>query len=155
MYTDDAHAGEAAALAIGLNMIGSGIKDKEEIINDLVMYANDTNHEKITRAIAMSLSLIVYGTQENADPLIDQLIRDKDPILRYGAMYCIGLAYAGTGNNNAFRKLLKISVSDASDDVRRAALISIGFLHIKHPDVLLENIKVVSLLSESYNTDVR
>jgi 26S proteasome regulatory subunit N2 len=152
MYTDDAIIGEAAGYAIGLTMLGS---KNEQAIEDLVTYSHDTQHEKIIRAIAISLSLIVYGAEESADSLVEQLSREKDPILRYGAMYCIGLAYAGTGNTNALKKLLKFSVSDVNDDVRRAALINIGFLQIRDPEILLENIKVVSLLSESYNPHVR
>ncbi len=152
MYTDDAIIGEAAGYAIGLVMIGS--KD-EQAIEDLVTYAHDTQHEKIIRAIALSLSLIVYGAAEAADTLIEQLSREKDPILRYGAMYCIGLAYAGTGNSQALKKLIKFSVSDVNDDVRRAALINIGFLQIRDPEILLESLKVLSLLSESYNAHVR
>ena len=83
MYTDDAIAGEAAALAIGLIMVGSGSKDSQAI-EDLVTYAHDTHHEKIVRAIAMSLAMIVYGTEQNADTLIEQLSREKDPILTCG-----------------------------------------------------------------------
>lgn len=152
MYTDDAIIGEAAGYAIGLVMIGSR---NEQAIEDLVTYAHDTQHEKIIRAIALSLALIVYGSAEAADSLIEQLAREKDPILRYGAMYCIGLAYAGTGNSSALKKLIKFSVSDVNDDVRRSALINIGFLQIKNPETLLENLKVLSLLSESYNAHVR
>lgn len=152
MYTDDAIIGEAAGYAIGLVMIGS--KDAQAI-EDLVTYAHDTQHEKIIRAIAMSLALIVYGSAEGADTLIEQLSREKDPILRYGAMFCIGMAYAGTGNSNALKKLIKFSVSDVNDDVRRAALMNIGFLQIRDPETLLESLKVLSLLSESYNPHVR
>jgi 26S proteasome regulatory subunit N2 len=43
-------------------------------------------------------------------------------------MYTIGLAYCGTSNNGAIRKLLHVAVSDVSDDVRRAAVTNIGFL---------------------------
>ncbi len=152
MYTDDAIIGEAAGYAIGLVMIGSR---NEQAIEDLVTYAHDTQHEKIIRAIALSLALIVYGSEEAADSLIEQLSREKDPILRYGAMYCVGMAYAGTGNSLALKKLIKFSVSDVNDDVRRAALINIGFLQIRNPETLLENMKVLSLLSESYNPHVR
>ena len=152
MYTDDAIAGEAAAIAIGLVMLGS--RDSQ-VIEDLTTYGHTTVHEKILRAISMSLAMIVYGSEEHADSLITQLSGDKDPIIRYGAMYCIGFAYVGTGNNEAFKKLIKFSVTDASDDVRRAALINVGFIHCKNPEILLENTKVLSLLSESYNLHVR
>ena len=152
IYTDDAIIGEAASYAIGLLMAGT--KD-EQAIEDLLRYVHDTQHEKIIRAIALALSLIVYGVAEKADTLIEQLIREKDPILRYGAMYCIGMAYAGTSNSKMLEKLIKFSVSDVSDDVRRAALINIGFLEFKNPDVLFNNIKVLNLLSESYNSHAR
>ena len=133
-------------------MLGS---QNAQAIEDLVTYSHDTQHEKIIRAIAIALALIMYGAEESADALIEQLSREKDPILRYGAMYTIGLAYAGTGSTTALKKLIKFSVSDVNDDVRRAALINIGFLNIKTPEILLENMKVISLLSESYNPHVR
>jgi 26S proteasome regulatory subunit N2 len=133
-------------------MLGS---QNSQAIEDLVTYSHDTQHEKIIRAIAIALALIMYGAEESADALIEQLSREKDPILRYGAMYTIGLAYAGTGSTTALKKLIKFSVSDVNDDVRRAALINVGFLNIKTPETLLENMKVISLLSESYNPHVR
>ena len=152
IYTDDAIIGEAAAYAVGLAMAGSRNTDA---IDDLLKYAHDTQHEKIIRAISIALALIVYGAEEQADTLIESLSREKDPILRYGCMYCIGMAYAGSGNTTMLKKLIKVSVSDVSDDVRRAALINIGFLQIRDPDILFEKLKVISLLSESYNTHVR
>ncbi|MCQ2817937.1 MAG: HEAT repeat domain-containing protein [archaeon] len=152
IYTDDAIIGEASAYAIGLIMVGS---KNEQAIDDLLKYVHDTQHEKIIRASSLALALIVYGAEENANALIDQLLLEKDPILRYGAMYCIGMAYAGTGSTEMLRKLLKVSVSDVSDDVRRAALINIGFLQIKNPNILFEKLKVLNLLSESYNAYVR
>ena len=152
IYSDDALIGEAAGYAVGLIMVGS--KDPGAI-DDLLKYVHDTQHEKIIRAIAIALALIVYNAGEAADALIEQLSREKDPILRYGAMYCIGMAYCGTGNTEMLQKLIKFSVSDVSDDVRRAALINIGFLEVRNPDILFENLKVIGLLSESYNAHVR
>lgn len=52
-----------------------------------------------------------YGRLEEADALIEQLQRDKDPILRRSAMYTVAMAYCGTGNNAAVRKLLHVAVS--------------------------------------------
>jgi 26S proteasome regulatory subunit N2 len=76
----------------------------------------------------MAIALMHYGLEDNAEPLIETLSRDRDPILRYGAMFTIGLAYAGTNNNSAIRRLLHVAVSDVSDDVRRAAVINLGFV---------------------------
>lgn len=67
-------------------------------------------------------------------------------------MYTLALAYAGTADNTAVRKLLHIAVSDTSDDVRRAAVTSLAFLLFKNPDQVP---RIVQLLSESYNPHVR
>jgi hypothetical protein len=71
--------------------------------------------------IALGLALTVYGREEGADALIEQMSREADPILRYGAMFATGLAYRGTDNNAAIQKLLHFAVTDVSDDVRRCA----------------------------------
>ena len=39
--------------------------------------------------------------EEGAETLIEQMSRDQDPIIRYGAMFVVGLAYRGTANNGA------------------------------------------------------
>lgn len=67
-------------------------------------------------------------------------------------MYTIALAYAGTADNQAVRKLLHVAVSDTSDDVRRAAVTSLAFLLFKNPSQVP---RLVQLLSESYNPHVR
>lgn len=152
MYKDNAIVGEAATYAIGLIMIGT---KNANVIEDLFVYAHETQHEKIIRAIAVSLGLIMYGAEEEADELIDKMLIEKDPILRYGAMYVIGMAYAGTSNSLAFKKLIKYSCSDVNDDVRRAALINVGFVHFKNPKLLIEKISILKLLSESFNPHVR
>ncbi len=38
------------------------------------------------------------------------------------------MAYCGTGNNEAIRRLLHVAVSDVNDDVRRAAVEALGFI---------------------------
>ena len=72
--------------------------------------------------------------------------------MRYGGVYTLALAYAGTSNNDAVRQLLHIAVSDTSDDVRRAAVTSLAFLLFKNPGQVP---RIVQLLSESYNPHVR
>ena len=38
---------------------------------------------QIIRGTALALSLIMYGREEGAETLIEQMSRDQDPILRY------------------------------------------------------------------------
>ncbi len=83
----------------------------------------------------------MYGKEDNADTLIEQMVRSKDSIMRYGAMFTIGCAYAGTNNNAAVKKLLHYAVSDVSDDVKRAALTNIGFLLFRVPEKIPDLVK--------------
>ncbi|XP_041353405.1 26S proteasome non-ATPase regulatory subunit 1-like [Gigantopelta aegis] len=149
LYQDDAVTGEAAGLAMGLVMLGT---KSATAIEDMVAYAQETQHEKILRGLAMGIALTMYGRLEEADALIESLTRDKDPILRWSGMYTIAMAYCGSGNNQAIRKLLHVAVSDVNDDVRRVAVTSLGFLLFRTPE---QCPSVVSLLSESYNPHVR
>lgn len=77
----------------------------------LFQYAQESQHEKILRGLAVGISFTMYGRLEEAEPLIQQLTTDKDPILRRSGMYTIAMAYCGTGNNQAIRKLLHVAVS--------------------------------------------
>ncbi|KAG9314283.1 26S proteasome regulatory complex non-ATPase subcomplex Rpn2 Psmd1 subunit [Chiua virens] len=149
LFSDLAVAGEAAGYAMGLVMLGSANKTCAQ---EMITYARETQHEKIIRGLAMSLAFVFYGRQEEADETVRSLLSEKDPILRYGGVYTLALAYAGTSNNDAVRQLLHIAVSDTSDDVRRAAVTSLAFLLFKSPSQVP---RIVQLLSESYNPHVR
>ena len=127
---DSAIIGEAAAYGMGMVMLGSG---DERAIEEMTTHAADSQHEKIVRALGISLALTMYGKEEQADGLIEQMNQSKDAIMRYGAMFTVGCAYAGTSNTSAVSKLLKCAVTDVSDDVKRAALTNIGFLLFKKP----------------------
>lgn len=149
-------------------MLGSG---SDKAIDEMLQYAHETQHEKIIRGLAIGISFVMYGREEMADTLIETLLGDavsrcsrpsprqladrsslQDAILRYGGIYTIAMAYAGTGNNKAIRKLLHVAVSDVNDDVRRAAVTSLGFLLFRNPTQVP---RIVQLLSESYNPNVR
>ncbi|XP_074564322.1 26S proteasome non-ATPase regulatory subunit 1 homolog B-like [Curcuma longa] len=148
LYTDNAVAGEAAGISMGLLMVGTA----SEKASEMLAYAHDTQHEKIIRGLSLGIALTVYGREEEADVLIEQMTRDQDPILRYGGMYALALAYRGTANNKAIHQLLHFAVSDVSDDVRRTAVLALGFVLYSEPE---QTPRIVSLLSESYNPHVR
>jgi len=149
LFNDSAVAGEAAALSMGLVMLGSA---SAKGIEEMIGYAHDTAHEKIIRGLALGLAMTMYGRESESDQLVTTLLHDQDPILRYGAMYTVAFAYACTGSNAALRRLLHVAVSDVSDDVRRAAVTAIGFVLAGTP---AQTPKVVKLLAESYNPHVR
>lgn len=149
LYSDSALNGEAVGLAIGLIMLGTG---NVKVLEDMILYCHDTQHEKSIRGLAIGMALIMYGRQEGADELIEGLLKDPDPTIRYGGIMTIALAYCGTGSNKAVRKLLHVAVSDVNDDVRRIAVMSLGFILFRKPGSVP---RMVELLSESYNPHVR
>jgi 26S proteasome regulatory subunit N2 len=149
LYTDSAINGEAVGLSMGLVMLGTG---NIKALEDMIQYAHDTQHEKIVRGLAIGMALIMYARQEAADELINGLLDDPDPTLRYGGIMTLALAYCGTGSNKAVRRLLHVAVSDVSDDVRRVAVMSLGFVLFRKPGSVP---RMVELLAESYNPHVR
>lgn len=149
LFSDSAISGQAAGLAIGLVMLGSG---NVKALSDMITYAHETEHDKTVRGLALGMALIMYARQEAADKLINGLLDDADPTLRYGGIWTIALAYCGTSSNKAVRKLLHIAVSDVNDDVRRTAVMSLGFVLFRKPQSVP---RMVELLAESYNPHVR
>lgn len=149
LYSDSAVSGQAAGLAMGLVMLGSG---NAEAINDMFTYAQETQHENIIRGLAIGIALLNYGQEDSASSIIDKLLDQENPILRYGGAFTIAMAYAGTGNNGAIKKLLHFAVSDPSDDVRRASVMSLGFLLVRDYHAAPQ---IVDLLSQSHNPHVR
>ncbi|KAL2024913.1 hypothetical protein VTK56DRAFT_3612 [Thermocarpiscus australiensis] len=149
LFADSALNGEAVGLAMGLIMLGTG---NAKALETMFTYAHETTHEKIVRGCALGMALIMYGRQEGADVMIEGLLNDPDPILRYGGVLTVAMAYCGTGSNKAIRKLLHLAVSDVNDDVRRIAVMSLGFILFRKPGSVP---RMVELLAESYNPHVR
>lgn len=146
---DDAVAGEAAALGIGLLGLGSG---SELAVNTLLAQARETAHEKLARGCALGLALLSYGREEAAEGLIDTMSAESDASIRYGAQYAVGLAYCGTGDNRALRRLLNAAVADVNNDVRRAAVLCLGFVLFRRPESVPST---TALLAESCHAHVR
>lgn len=149
LYSDSAISGQAAGLSMGLVMLGSG---NPTAINDMLTYAQETQHENIIRGLAIGIALLNYGREDHALDTIDKLMAQESSILRYGGAFTIALAYAGTGNNGAIKKLLHYAVLDPSDDVRRAAVMGLGFVLIRDHTAVPQ---IVELLSQSHNPHVR
>ncbi|XP_047312220.1 26S proteasome non-ATPase regulatory subunit 1 homolog A-like [Impatiens glandulifera] len=149
VLNDIAVVGEVAGMSMGLVMVGTFKRAKA---SQMLEYAHTTEHEKIIRGLASGIALTVYRRAEEADEVIENMCGDRDPIIRYGGMYALGLAYSGSGSRKAILQLLHFAVSDVSDDVRRTAVIALGFVLYADPG---QTPRFVSLLSESHNPHVR
>uniref|UniRef100_A0A1B0A3S6 Pre-mRNA-splicing factor 18 n=1 Tax=Glossina pallidipes TaxID=7398 RepID=A0A1B0A3S6_GLOPL len=53
----------------------------------MVSYAQETQHEKILRGLAVGISLIMFARLEESDPLVTSLSTNKDPVLCRSGMY--------------------------------------------------------------------
>ncbi|KAL6572752.1 26S proteasome non-ATPase regulatory subunit 1 A [Orobanche minor] len=140
--------GEAVGVSMGLLLVGTTSEKAEEML----AYAHRSEQEKTIRGLALGVALTVYGQEDRADALIKKMIGDRDHILRCGGMYALALAYRGTSSYKAISQLLHFSASDVSDDVRRTAVLALGFVLYSEPD---KTPQIVSLLSDSYNPHVR
>ena len=65
---DSAIIGEAAAYGMGMVMLGSA---DEKAIEEMLIHAADSQHEKIIRALSISLALMMQGKEDKADGLIE------------------------------------------------------------------------------------
>lgn len=149
LFAESATQGEAAGYGIGLIMTGHL---DDNLLAELIQSCEENSHEKIVRAISLAIAMMCFGQEENADVYIKSLIESKDHVVRYGGVLAIGMAYAGTGNNIALKKLLSLAASDVSDDVRRSAVMAMGYLMLADYDQMF---KVISLLYVSFNPHVR
>ncbi|MBA0809205.1 hypothetical protein Gohar_024877 [Gossypium harknessii] len=122
-----------ACLGLGLAALGTADEDIYDEVKTVLYTDSAVAGEAAGMGLALGIALTVYGREEEADSLIEQMTQDQDPILRYGGMYALALAYRGTANNKAIRQLLHFAVSDVSDDVRRTAVLALGFVLYSEP----------------------
>ena len=62
LFMDNAVAGEGAAFALGLIMLGQGDSPMaQNVVPELLHYMHDTSHEKIIRALSLSIAMMTYG----------------------------------------------------------------------------------------------
>uniref|UniRef100_A0A183F4V8 26S proteasome non-ATPase regulatory subunit 1 n=1 Tax=Heligmosomoides polygyrus TaxID=6339 RepID=A0A183F4V8_HELPZ len=138
LYLDDAVSGEAAGLAMGLVMVGSL---NSAAFQDMVQYTCDTQHDKIQRR------------QDEAESFISQLIDVKsNAMLRSTGICMLSMAYVGSGRASVVSRLLEKVATDPNNDVKRFAVMGIGFLLSNSPSICKD---YVGMLVEHFNSHVR
>uniref|UniRef100_A0AAF5RTU5 26S proteasome non-ATPase regulatory subunit 1 n=2 Tax=Wuchereria bancrofti TaxID=6293 RepID=A0AAF5RTU5_WUCBA len=150
LYQDDAVTGEAAGLAMGLVMVGGM---QTEAYQEMVQYVCDTQHDKIQRGLRTGIALLAYGQQEEAEKLIAPLLEHKsNSVLRSTAVCMLAMAYAGSGKADVVRRLLAKVAADPNQDVKRFAVIAIGFVLSNDAEQCLS---YTGMLAEHFNPHVR
>ncbi|KAK0403987.1 hypothetical protein QR680_017225 [Steinernema hermaphroditum] len=150
LYQDDAVIGEAAATAMGLVMVGSL---NTQVLRDMEQYIYDTQHDKIERGLRTGMALLAYGRQDEVEQSVNRLLDDKaHAILRQTGVCMLAMAYAGTGKADVVRRLLAKVAADPNNDVKRFAVIAIGFVLSNDPE---QCISYTGMLVEHFNGHVR
>ncbi|EJD74769.1 26S proteasome non-ATPase regulatory subunit 1 [Loa loa] len=150
LYQDDAVTGEAAGLAMGLVMVGGM---QTEAYQEMVQYVCDTQHDKIQRGLRAGIALLAYGRHEEAEKLIAPLLEHKsNAVLRSTAVCMLAMAYAGSGKADVVRRLLAKVAADPNQDVKRFAVIAIGFVLSNDAEQCLS---YTGMLAEHFNPHVR
>ncbi len=99
-----------------------------------------------------SLGLMCMMKKSEIMPQFQKIIKEKDPIVRSGAVNMLQMAYFGTGDNKVCSILLDLVATDLSDDVRRSAVLGITFVMINKKEQAL---KLLKMLSKSYHFYIR
>uniref|UniRef100_A0AC35TPB7 26S proteasome non-ATPase regulatory subunit 1 n=1 Tax=Rhabditophanes sp. KR3021 TaxID=114890 RepID=A0AC35TPB7_9BILA len=149
-FSDEAVAGEAAATAMGLVMCG---KIQNSYLKEMIQYVKDTEHDKIQRGLRNGIAIMAYGKGEEADSWINELLEDKsNAVFRQTGVCALAMAYAGTSKASIVRKLLSKVATDPNQDVKRYAVIAIGFVLCNDPE---QCISYTAMLVEHFNGHVR
>jgi 26S proteasome regulatory subunit N2 len=59
---------------MGLIKLGSA---SEDCADEMLVYAHETQHEKIIRGLAIGVAFIYYGRQEQSDSIVAKLLAEK------------------------------------------------------------------------------
>ncbi|XP_051912692.1 26S proteasome non-ATPase regulatory subunit 1-like [Hippocampus zosterae] len=139
--TDTAVTSQAAALAIGLVMAST---NSEEVLADLLGF--ESGHDKINNAICQAIALVTLGKPSST--LVSGLSNSQT--IKRAIPLHLAAAHFGTSNSKAVKQLLALS-SDISNEIKRTAVICLGFVLHNNPELL----GLMKMMSSSYNPHIR
>lgn len=79
LFKDKAVSGEAAAVALGLLTVGN--RDTE-LIEEMINLAKENKHVKITRGLAIGISLNLVNCENYSNSIIERLLSDPNEWMR-------------------------------------------------------------------------
>lgn len=151
----------AEASVYGIGMLGLNSWNIE-LLEDLRATAEETEFERVKRAVGVSFSLVLMFSEEmfydeNKDSnkefknYINEFLADSDSIVRANGVLALGSAFVATGRLDVISTLLPY-INDGDDDVKRTAVIAIGLVCCDDRDLLVGTLEP---LSENHNFFVR
>lgn len=141
LYRDSSASAEGAAIAIGMVMFSAATAmsdDVRELLDELVSWARESQHERAQRGISMAIAMILYGSGSDGIAFLDDEAHLLDPIqtpqapLRYGSCWALAMCVAkdiNTTTTTVPQRLMRIAIGgDPSDEVKRASVMSLAFI---------------------------
>lgn len=153
LYGDDCVSGPAAGVSIGLIMAGVDYSEEtNETIQDLIAFASETAHDKLSHGVFLGISLMCTGMGDKIKKHSETLLNSRIPSSRIGGVLSLAAGYSGCYDNEVVKTLLNVISTDTENSVRRNATISLGFVMANRKEYLLE---ALSPLHQSFNPHVR
>ena len=122
-----------------------------------------TSHDRISVGVAIGIALMFMQTGSLGESILQMLRTHSNAYLRMSGALGTGLAHAvhhthhaavatSESGEGSMCSLLEMIASDVSDNVRRNAVIALGFIFIDRPSAFLST---AQLLLQSYNPHIR
>lgn len=149
LYGEKANIGEASGYALGLI---KATHFENQTVETLINISRNNPHDRIARSMMCSMGLLALGNRDKVMNVFNDLIKEKDEVLRMGAVNVLGMAYFDTCENKVISLLLQIAATDLSNDVRRASVLALCFVMYSRKS---KAFSLLEMLSKSYNEYVR
>ncbi len=141
--------GLSSSLSIGLVFLGLPCKN---LLKELLYLIYETENEKTLNGLMFGISLLFFETKGESETFFYKFIEEKDPNFRRCAILIYSLAYSKTGNFRILNIFLKILTSDPDNNVKKSAIIGIGFLFYSKFNMVE---KIFEKLAQHYNPFIR
>lgn len=125
-------------------------KSMKCLVDKLKTISHDSEHERVSRAAGIALSLMVVQTKV-IDNVTRKLLTSRTDTSRYAGCFCIGSAFVGTSDLNAISLLLDL-LNDNCEDVKRACVLALAFVCCNNKTMLFD---VLSPLATNHSASVR
>ena len=149
LYGEKANIGEASGYALGLI---KATHFDTQVVETLINISRNNPHDRIARSMMCSLGLLALGNRDKIMNTFNDLIKEKDEVLRMGAVNMLGMAFFDVCENKIISLLLQIAATDLSNDVRRQSVLALCFVMYSKKN---KAFSLLEMLSKSYNEYVR